>query len=140
MSIRVNLLIAFEILAAGISMKMAAAYPSHSWFRFTVYLIAVLLNSGLKVAMPKGHGSMTLNFPFILLSIVQLSIGQAIALAAISVFAQCRFKVLKKFTFIQIAFKVANVVTSTTPARLVFEWLIQLHLELAPALSIAVSR
>src|ERR1700676_106143 len=120
MSIRVKLLIAFEILAAGISIKMAAAYPSHSWFRFTVYLIAVLLSSGFKVAMPKGDGSMTLNFPFILLSLVQFSIGQAIALAALSVFAQCRFKVMRKFTFIQIAFNVANVVTSTTLAWLVF--------------------
>ena len=96
MSIRVKLLIAFEIFAAGISIKMAAAYPSHSWFRLAVYLIAVLLSSGLNLTMPKGDGSMTLNFPLILLRIVQFSIGQAIALAAISVVAQCRFKVLKK--------------------------------------------
>jgi hypothetical protein len=39
---------------------------------------------------------MTLNSPLILLSIVRFSIGQAIALAATSIFAQCRFKVLKK--------------------------------------------
>lgn len=139
MSIRVKLLIAFELLAAGISVKMATAYPSHSWLRFAVYLIAVLLSSGLKVYLPKGDGSMSVNFPFILLSIVQFSIGQAIALAAISVFAQCRFKVLKPFTVVQIGFNVANVITSTTLTWLTFEWLTRLHLELAPALAIAVT-
>jgi diguanylate cyclase (GGDEF)-like protein/putative nucleotidyltransferase with HDIG domain len=139
MSIRVKLLIAFELLAAGISIKMAAAYPSHLWLRFTVYLIAVLLSSGLKVYLPKGDGSMSVNFPFILLSIVQFSIGQAIALAAISVFAQCRIKVLKPFTLVQIGFNVANVITSTTLTWLTFEWLTRLHVELAPALAIAVT-
>jgi diguanylate cyclase (GGDEF)-like protein/putative nucleotidyltransferase with HDIG domain len=139
MSIRVKFLIAFELLAAFVSIKAATAFPSHSWLRFAVYLAAVLLSSGLKVALPKGDGTMTLNFPFILLSIVQFSVGQAIALAAVSVFAQCRVKVLKPFTLIQIAFNVANVVTSTMLTWLTFQSLTRLHMELAPALSIAVT-
>src|SRR5664280_1663461 len=88
MPIRVKLLIAFELLTAGFSFGIAAGLPSHSWGRFAVYLVAVLLSSGLKVALPKGDGTMSLNFPFILLSMVPLSIEQTIAIAAISVFAQ----------------------------------------------------
>lgn len=139
MSIRVKILIAIELVAAVLSMRAAAAYPSHSWGRFLVYLLAVLLSSGLKVALPKGEGTMTVNFPFILLSVVQFSVGQAIALAAASVFAQCRIKVLKPFTLVQIAFNVANVMTSTMVAWFTFEALTRLHVELAPALSVAAT-
>lgn len=139
MPIRVKLLIAFELLTAGFSFGIAAGLPSHSWGRFAVYLVAVLLSSGLKVALPKGDGTMSLNFPFILLSMVQLSIEQTIAIAAISVFAQCRIKVLKPFTLLQIAFNVANVTTSTMLAWLSFAGFIRLHMELAPSLSLAVT-
>ena len=139
MPIRVKTLIVCELLAALLSIKVAFGFPSHSWFRFAVYLIAVLLSSGLKVALPKGDGTMTVNFPFILLSIVQFSVGQAIALAAVSVFAQCRIKVLKPFTVMQIAFNVANVMTCTLVTWLAFQRLTRLHMELAPALSIAAT-
>jgi diguanylate cyclase (GGDEF)-like protein/putative nucleotidyltransferase with HDIG domain len=133
------MLIVCELLAAILSIEVASRFPSHSWFHFAIYLIAVLLSSGLKVALPKGDGTMTVNFPFILLSIVQFSVGQAIALAAVSVFAQCRIKVLKRFTIVQIAFNVANVMTCTLLTWMVFQRLTLLHMELAPALSIAVT-
>ena len=139
MSIRVKLLIACELIIAGFSIKLAAAFPSHSWGRFSVYLLAVLLSSGLKVTLPKGDGTMTVNFPFILLSIIQFSPGQALLLAAASVFAQCRIKVLKAFTLIQIIFNVANVVTATVVTWLTFRELTRLHVELAPALALAVT-
>ena len=80
---------------------------------------------------------MSVNFPFILLGIIQLAPEQAIALAALSVFAQCRFKVLKPFTFIQIAFNVANVIVSTAMACATFLFYTRIHVELAPALALA---
>src|SRR5665213_11734 len=113
MTNRIRLLVAAMLIAAGFSIKVAAQFPSHDWVRFCVYLAVVLLSSSLKVAMPKGDRTMSVNFPFILLGIVQLSPGQAIALGAISVFAQCRIKVLKPFTLMQIIFNVSNVIVST---------------------------
>ncbi|WP_161570816.1 HD domain-containing phosphohydrolase [Granulicella sibirica] len=107
--------------------------------RFAVYLVAVLLSSGMKVAMPKGDGTMAVNFPFILLGIVQLSPGQAIALAALSVIAQCRIRVIKPFTFVQIAFNVANVITATALATLTFLSATRIGTELAPALALAAT-
>ena len=97
----------------------------------------ISLADGMKVAMPKGDGSMSVNFPFILLGIVQLSPEQAIALAALSVFAQCRIKVLKRFSVVQIAFNVANVTVSTALASSIFIAATRLHVEVAPALAIA---
>ncbi len=125
------------IVMAGLSLRWAAGYPCHDWVRFFVYLAAVLVSSGLKVAMPKGEGTMSVNFPFILLGIIQLAPEQAIMLAALSVFAQCRFKVLKPFTFVQIAFNVANVIVSTAMACATFLFYTRIHVELAPALALA---
>jgi diguanylate cyclase (GGDEF)-like protein/putative nucleotidyltransferase with HDIG domain len=139
MTTRIKLLVAAMLIAAGFSLKLAAQFPSHDWIRFSVYLVAVLLSSSLKVAMPKGDRTMSVNFPFILLGIIQLSPGQAIALGAISVFAQCRIKVLKPFTLVQIAFNVANVIVSTLVAWACFTFSAKHHVELAVALSIAAT-
>ena len=112
---------------------------SREWAHFCVYLLAVLLSSGQKVALPNGKGSMSVNFPFIFLAIVQLSPFQAIVLAALSVFAQCRFRVLKSFTFVQIAFNLGNVVVSTALSSTAYHFLFGLHLEIAPALAAAAA-
>ena len=139
MTTRVKLFVAAMLVAAGWCAWMSASFPSHDWIRFAVYLTAILLSSSLKVAMPGGDRTMSVNFPFILLGIVQLSPIQAIALGAISVFAQCRIKVLKPFTLMQIVFNVANVTTSTTVAWFCFAFLVKHHVELAPALAIAAT-
>jgi putative nucleotidyltransferase with HDIG domain len=137
MTNRIKLLVAVMLIAAGFSIKVAAQFPSHDWVRFCVYLAVVLLSSSLKVAMPKGDRTMSVNFPFILLGIVQLSPCQAIALGALSVFAQCRIKVVKPFTLIQIAFNVATVTVSTMAAWLCFAFAVKHHVEMAPALALA---
>ena len=138
MPVRVKLVIALLLSLGAWSIRLAAqSSPSHSWIRFTVYLVAILLSSGLKVAMPRGDGTLSVNFPFILLGIIQLSPAEALALAALSVFAQCRIRVLKAFTLVQISFNVANTLTSTMLATLTFAGMVRLRVELAPALSIA---
>src|SRR5260370_4320737 len=111
-----NLPMAFRVKALGSCMLVwaafdtawAAQFPSQSWLRFAVLLSAVLLSSGLKVALPRGDGTMSLNFPFILLAVVQLSPLQAILVAALSAAAQCRISVAKLFSAIQTTFNIAK--------------------------------
>lgn len=137
MATRVKLLIALMLVLAVCSVRWAAAYPSHDWMRFAVYLVLVLLSSGMKVAMPKGEGTASVNFPLILLGVLQLSPGQAMAMAGLSVLAQCRIRVIKPFTLLQIAFNVANTMTATAVACIVFQHWTKAQAGLAPALSIA---
>jgi putative nucleotidyltransferase with HDIG domain len=123
---------------AAASIFSTFGYPEGQWVQFAVYLVAILLSSGMKVAMPKSEGTMTVNYPLILLGILQLSPLQAVTLAIASVIAQCRFGVEKQFTWIQILFNIANVVTAT-----VLSWhtlvisLRWLNGETAPALAVA---
>ena len=134
---RVKMLIVVIFAAAAWSVRWSASFPSHHWIRFFVYLAAVLLSSSLKVAMPRRDGTMSVNFPFILLGIIQFSPGQAMALAALSVAAQCRIKVVKTFTFVQIAFNIANVMVSTAIACCSVIWASRMNMEPAPALALA---
>ena len=127
------------LFAAAFSLRWAAATPSHDWLRFCIYLAVVLLTAGMKVPMPKGDGTLSVNFPFILLGIMQLSPGQVVVLAAMSVFAQCRIRVLKAFTFVQIAFNIANAVTATAIACAVYVYAMHHGMEVAPALCVAVT-
>ena len=125
---------------AAASIFSTFGYPETQWVQFAVYLVAILLSSGMKVAMPKSEGTMSVNYPLILLGILQLSPLQAVVLAIASVLAQCRFGVEKQFTWIQILFNVANVTTAT-----VLSWhtsaasLRWLNGETAPALAVAAT-
>ncbi|HTX75709.1 MAG TPA: HD domain-containing phosphohydrolase [Terracidiphilus sp.] len=128
------------VSGAVVSLYLAGVHPAGQWLYFFAYLLAILLSSGMKVAMPKSDGTMSVNFPFILLGIVQLSPLQAVALAVASVIAQCRFKVVKAFTLVQILFNVANVTTATVLACATFAVsLPKVGREVAPALSIAAT-
>ena len=114
-------------------------HPAQQWLRFSVYLVAILLSSGMKVGLPKSEGTMSLNFPFILLGILELSPLQAVCLAVCSVIAQCRIRVMRPFTLIQILFNVAIVTNATVFAWHGYVGLLRLHCPVAPALAIAAT-
>ena len=138
MTFRSKAVVCAVVSAGAASLYSARGAPGRQWLHFFVYLLAILLSSGMKVAMPKTNGTMSVNFPFVLLGIVQLSPLQVIALAVASVIAQCRIKVVKPFTVVQIIFNVANVTTATVLACFIYTR--SLHMvrgEVAPALTIA---
>jgi hypothetical protein len=93
MAWRIKVLIGVIVLAA----PLALLIPAQHWLLFAGSVAAVVLSEGMKVSIPKGESTMSVNFPFILSAIVQLSPRQAMAVAAISVFAQCKFQVEKLF-------------------------------------------
>lgn len=137
MALRIKALVCLALVGAIASLWSILGHPAQQWLHFFVYLAAILLSSGMKVVLPKVEGTMSLNFPFILLGILQLSPLQAACLAACSVLAQCRIRVIKPFTLIQILFNLANVTTATVLAWYGYVGLVRLHCEVAPALAIA---
>ena len=137
MSLRTKIQIALTILLGIASTATAAHYSSGHWMEFSLFLVAVLLSSGFKVALPRGDGSMSLNFPFILYAIICLSPLQVLLLAAISVAAQCRVRVVKIFTAVQIVFNIANTVLASAAAYITYAYLARHDFALAPALAIA---
>jgi putative nucleotidyltransferase with HDIG domain len=139
MALRIKALVCLAVVGGIANLCLILGHPAQQWLRFFVYLAAILLSSGMKVGLPKSEATMSLNFPFILLGILQLSPLQAVCLAACSVIAQCRFRVMRPFTLIQILFNVANLTTATVLAWYGFEGLLRLHCPVAPALAIAAT-
>src|SRR5271170_5790704 len=139
MEFRVKALVCVVVAGASASLQFTSGHPADQWGHFFVYLIAILLSSGMKVEMPKSEGTMSVNFPFILLGILQLSPLQAVLLATASVIAQCRIRVIKPFTLIQILFNVANVTTATVLAWHTYAGSLRLRVEIAPALALAAT-
>src|ERR1035441_3796083 len=139
MTFRVRILVCLVVAGGTATFCSILGHPGQDWIHFFVYLAAILLSSGMKVAMPKNEGTMSVNFPFILLSVLQLSPLQAVILAMCSVLAQCRIRVVKPFTLFQILFNVANTVTATAIAWHIYAALMILKVEMAPALAIAAT-
>lgn len=140
MTFRVKTLVCLVVAGASASLYSTSGHAEQQWLHFFVYLAAILLSSGMKVALPKTEGTMSVNFPFILLGILQLSPLQAVILAVSSVIAQCRFRVIKPFTLVQILFNVANVTTATVLAWHTYDGCLKLMQgEVAPALAVAAT-
>jgi putative nucleotidyltransferase with HDIG domain len=139
MALRIKALVCLAVVGAIANVWSILGHPAQQWLHFFVYLAAILLSSGMKVGLPKSEGTMSLNFPFILLGILQLSPLQAVCLTACSVIAQCRIQVSRPFTLVQILFNVANATTATVLAWQGFAALIRLHCEFAPALAVAAA-
>lgn len=139
MALRIKVLVCLAVVGGVANLCSILGHPAQQWLRFFVYFAAILLSSGMKVGLPKSEGTMCVNFPFILLGILQLSPLQAVCLAVSSVIAQCRFKVIRPFTLIQILFNLANVTTATVCAWYGYMELLRLHCPVAPALAIAAT-
>jgi putative nucleotidyltransferase with HDIG domain len=139
MALRIKTLVCLAVVGGIANLSSILGHPAQQWLRFFVYLAAILLSSGMKVGLPKSEGTMSLNFPFILLGILQLSPLQVVGLAVCSVIAQCRIRVMRPFTLIQILFNVANVTTATVFAWHGYAGLLRLHCPVAPALAIAAT-
>lgn len=139
MPIRVKALVSAVVAGAIACLFATRGHPAQQWIHFFVYLAAILLSSGMKVAMPKSEATMSVNFPFIFLGILQLSPLQAVCLAICSVIPPSRFRAVKPFTIIQILFNVANVTTATFLAWWTFTSVMRVHAESAPVLALAAT-
>ncbi len=128
------------VLSGGV---VAAVWARHAgsaaWLPFFAYLALTLASSTLKVPLPGESGTMSLNYPFIFLGILQLSPGQVCLLTLLSVAAQCRVKVAKVFTFVQIAFNLAAGATSAVVTYVCCASLRSHGLSAGPALAIAAA-
>ncbi len=137
MTLRVKIVVGAVVAGGLASLLSSVGYPAEQWLHFFVYLALILLSSGMKVAMPKTEGTMSANFPFIFLGILQLPPLQAVTLAVCSVLAQCRIRVIKPFTVTQVLFNVANVVTATVLTWHANAILTRLNVEVVPAMALA---
>ena len=94
--------------AIGLAVTAAALLHWHSSdpLRFCCFLLIALLASGFKVDLPGIDGSMSVNFVFILLGIIELSFGETLVIGCASSLVQCLWQVKHGRTPVKMIFNV----------------------------------
>jgi hypothetical protein len=100
------------------------SHTLHAPFALAVLALAAA-TSRMKVKLPGLNGNMSVNLPFLLTAIVNLSAAEAVLIACLSTVAQCWPPKDKKFKPEQMAFNVSMMTLATCLASLMFhaEWL-----------------
>src|SRR3954462_11535331 len=91
-----------------------ATWHSADLTRFTCYLAAAVLVSGLKVNLPGFKGTMSVSFLFILLGVSEMSLSETVILGSLSTLAQCLYKSKQPIKAIRVLFSTANMAIAVT--------------------------
>src|SRR2546421_3778285 len=113
----VRAFIAALSLAAGLSLLYAFVHwHSSDPVKFSCYLIAALLASSLKVSLPGIEGTLSVNFLFTLLGILELSLPQTLVIGLASTLAQFYWRPARRLKWVQLVFNLAQVTVSSAVA------------------------
>ena len=77
--------------------------------RFVCYLVIAVLASSLKVSLPGIDGTMSVNFLFILIGILELSFPETLVLGCAATLMQCYWGVKNRVQPIHVVFNVAGM-------------------------------
>ena len=86
--------------------------------RFGCFVVLSAVASRMKVSLPGLNGNMSVNLPFMLLAALELSLPQALIVAAVSTAVQCLPKNGKSMTAIQVVFNISTIVNAVAVAYL----------------------
>lgn len=84
----------------------------HDWWQFAAYLLVASIAARFRVSLPRMTSSMAVNLPFILIAVLELSLLEALTIAAVSTFVQCFWPESKKRNPVQMVFNVSVLVLS----------------------------
>jgi putative nucleotidyltransferase with HDIG domain len=84
--------------------------------KFACYLLAALLASSLKVSLPGIEGTLSVNFLFTLLGILELSLPQTLLIGLGSTLAQFYWKPARRLKPVQLLFNLSQVTVSSAAA------------------------
>src|SRR5215469_2885645 len=91
-------------------------WQSSDPIKFVCYLIAALLASALKVTLPGVVGTLSANFLFTLLGILELSLPETLLIGLAGVLAQFYWKPAGQLKRVQLIFNLSQVTVSSAVA------------------------
>ena len=111
------------IVLAGLAVLFSAPFHSDGlspqWSRFAAFLILTMVAAGMHVRLPRITGSMSVNLPFILLAVTQLSLFEALIVACSSAVVQY-LSMRKRVELSKLAFNVCNMANAIGVAHLIY--------------------
>jgi diguanylate cyclase (GGDEF)-like protein/putative nucleotidyltransferase with HDIG domain len=101
-----------------------AHWQSQDLTRFLCYLAVAVLASGLKVQLPGIDGTMSVNFLFILLGVMELSLPETLLIGCTASLVQSVWQARKRLDPIKVLFNVAGMMTNASALTyLSYHWL-----------------
>jgi putative nucleotidyltransferase with HDIG domain len=91
-------------------------WQSNDPVKFICYLIAAMLASSLKVVLPGVEGTLSVNFLFTLLGILELSLPETLAIGLVSTLAQFYWRPVRGLKLVQLVFNLSQVTVSSAAA------------------------
>jgi diguanylate cyclase (GGDEF)-like protein/putative nucleotidyltransferase with HDIG domain len=89
-------------------------WQSHDPMRFACYLAVALLASGLKVQLPGIDGTMSVNFLFILLGVLELSLPETLVIGCAASLVQSVWQARKRLDPVKVLFNVAGMMANAS--------------------------
>jgi diguanylate cyclase (GGDEF)-like protein/putative nucleotidyltransferase with HDIG domain len=108
------------VLGTAALLYGAVHQSSKNIAEFICYLGIAVLASRLKVSMPGITGTMSVNFLFILLGVLELSYSETLILGAVAMLAQCFYRDRPKA--IQVTFNICSGAFSAAAAYFVYHY------------------
>jgi diguanylate cyclase (GGDEF)-like protein/putative nucleotidyltransferase with HDIG domain len=98
-----------------------AHWHSSDPIQFLCYFAVALIASSFKVTLPGIDGTMSVNFLFILLGVLEMSFAETLMLGFGSVLIQCYWKSSKPLKAIQVIFNLSQLTVSTAAAYGIYQ-------------------
>src|ERR1700756_148750 len=125
LSIQTKAFVGITALAGAVVLVFSLSHwQSQDPTRFVCYLIVALLASGLKVQLPGIDGTMSVNFLFILLGVVELSLPETLIIGCAATLVQSVWQARKKLDPIKVIFNVFGMMANASALCYVsYQWL-----------------
>jgi putative nucleotidyltransferase with HDIG domain len=89
--------------------------------KFVCYLVAVILASSLKVSLPGIEGTLSVNFLFTLIGILEMSLPETLLLGLVSTLAQFYWRPARRLKMVQLVFNLSQVTVSSAAAYVAYK-------------------
>src|ERR1700684_3306806 len=100
-------------------------WQSQDLMRFTCYLAVAVLASGLKVQLPGIDGTMSVNFLFILLGVLELSLPETLLIGCTASLVQSIWQTRKRLDPVKVLFNVAGMMANASALTyLSYHWMV----------------
>ena len=101
-------------------------WQSQDLLRFLCYLAVALLASGLKVQLPGIDGTMSVNFLFILLGVLELSLPETLVIGCTATLVQSVWQTRNRLDPVKVLFNVAGMMANASALTYFgYHWLAQ---------------
>ncbi|HUI55236.1 MAG TPA: HD domain-containing phosphohydrolase [Bryobacteraceae bacterium] len=110
------------VLVLGAACMAGADWRPLSPTEFLCFFCVAALVSGMKVRLPGILGTLSVNFLFILVGILSMTSGEAIAIGCASALVQCLWKPKHPVRTVQAAFSVMNVAIAVAASYAFYHW------------------